>query len=110
MNVQVLADPFAQLLWASPALPGAVHDVRAASAARSTHRAGGGGRPSLPARRPDQQPLASGSCAHLVKVTRKEGNMHPSPDRSEILETDREGPQVWSGRPTVSDRSTPTSG
>ncbi|WP_327669543.1 MULTISPECIES: IS5 family transposase [unclassified Streptomyces] len=30
MNVQVLADPFGQLLWASPALPGAVHDVRAA--------------------------------------------------------------------------------
>ncbi len=30
MNVQVLADPFSRLLWASPALPGAVHDVRAA--------------------------------------------------------------------------------
>ncbi|MDQ0773946.1 hypothetical protein QF026_002412 [Streptomyces aurantiacus] len=30
MNVQVLADPFGWLLWASPALPGAVHDVRAA--------------------------------------------------------------------------------
>lgn len=30
MNVQVLADPFGRLLWASPALPGAVHDVRAA--------------------------------------------------------------------------------
>ncbi|WP_349816470.1 transposase family protein [Streptomyces sp. MRC013] len=30
MNVQVIADPFGQLLWASPALPGAVHDVRAA--------------------------------------------------------------------------------
>ncbi|NJQ15312.1 transposase family protein [Streptomyces bohaiensis] len=30
MNVQVLADPFGCLLWASPALPGAVHDVRAA--------------------------------------------------------------------------------
>jgi hypothetical protein len=53
---------------------------------------------------------AGPSTAHLVKVTRKEGNMHPSSDRSEILETDREGPQVWSGRPTVSDRSTPTSG
>ncbi|GAA2487905.1 hypothetical protein GCM10010406_25080 [Streptomyces thermolineatus] len=30
MNVQVLADPFGRLMWASPALPGAVHDVRAA--------------------------------------------------------------------------------
>ncbi|AJE43338.1 IS5/IS1182 family transposase [Streptomyces nodosus] len=30
MNVQVLADPFGRLLRASPALPGAVHDVRAA--------------------------------------------------------------------------------
>jgi hypothetical protein len=30
MNVQVFADPFGRLLWASPALPGAIHDVRAA--------------------------------------------------------------------------------
>lgn len=30
MNVQVIADPMGRLLWASPALPGAVHDVRAA--------------------------------------------------------------------------------
>jgi hypothetical protein len=30
MNVQVITDPFGRLLWASPALPGAVHDVRAA--------------------------------------------------------------------------------
>lgn len=30
MNVQVIADPFGRLLWASPALPGAVHDIRAA--------------------------------------------------------------------------------
>ena len=30
MNVQVIADPLGRLLWASPALPGAVHDVRAA--------------------------------------------------------------------------------
>ena len=30
MNVQVIADPSGHLLWASPALPGAVHDVRAA--------------------------------------------------------------------------------
>jgi DDE superfamily endonuclease/Helix-turn-helix of DDE superfamily endonuclease len=30
MNVQVLADPFGRLLWVSPALPGAVHDIRAA--------------------------------------------------------------------------------
>lgn len=30
MNVQVITDPFGRLLWASPALPGAVHDVKAA--------------------------------------------------------------------------------
>lgn len=30
MNVQVLADPAGRLLWASPALPGAVHDIRTA--------------------------------------------------------------------------------
>ncbi|MFE9701387.1 IS5 family transposase [Streptomyces sp. NPDC006270] len=30
MNVQVIADPFGRLLWASPALPGSVHDIRAA--------------------------------------------------------------------------------
>lgn len=51
-----------------------------------------------------------GLAGHLVRMTRKESNLRPPPDRSEILETDREGPQVWSGRPTVSDRSTPTSG
>jgi hypothetical protein len=30
MNVQILADSAGRLLWASPALPGAIHDVRAA--------------------------------------------------------------------------------
>ncbi|MEV5129107.1 transposase family protein [[Kitasatospora] papulosa] len=30
MNVQVLTDPFGRLLWASPALPDAVHDIKAA--------------------------------------------------------------------------------
>ncbi|MCX4654842.1 transposase family protein [Streptomyces microflavus] len=30
MNVQVLTDPFGRLLWASPALPGSVHDLTAA--------------------------------------------------------------------------------
>ncbi|MEU6708079.1 transposase family protein [Streptomyces wuyuanensis] len=30
MNVQALADPFGRQLWASPALPDAVHDVHAA--------------------------------------------------------------------------------
>jgi hypothetical protein len=30
MNVQVIADPLGRLLWASPALPGAVHDIKAA--------------------------------------------------------------------------------
>jgi hypothetical protein len=30
VNVQVLADPHGELLWASPALPGSVHDLKAA--------------------------------------------------------------------------------
>jgi hypothetical protein len=30
MNVQVLADPLGNLLWASPALPGSMHDIKAA--------------------------------------------------------------------------------
>lgn len=30
MNVQVLTDPFGRVIWASPALPGAVHDIKAA--------------------------------------------------------------------------------
>jgi DDE superfamily endonuclease len=30
MNVQVIADPAGRLLWASPALPGAAHDLKAA--------------------------------------------------------------------------------
>lgn len=30
MNVQVVTDPFGRLLWASPALPGATHDLTAA--------------------------------------------------------------------------------
>jgi hypothetical protein len=30
MNVQVIADPIGRLIRASPALPGAVHDIRAA--------------------------------------------------------------------------------
>ncbi|OIV38710.1 IS5 family transposase [Mangrovactinospora gilvigrisea] len=30
MNIHVIADPVGRLLWASPALPGAVHDIRAA--------------------------------------------------------------------------------
>ena len=30
MNVQVIADPLGRLIWASPALPGAVHDLTAA--------------------------------------------------------------------------------
>jgi hypothetical protein len=30
MNVQVITDPTRRLLWASPALPGAVHDIKAA--------------------------------------------------------------------------------
>ncbi|MCX4825958.1 transposase [Streptomyces sp. NBC_01142] len=30
MNVQALTDPFGRLLWASAALPGAIHDIKAA--------------------------------------------------------------------------------
>jgi hypothetical protein len=46
MNVQVNADPCGRLLWASPALPGAVHNLRAAhkrdlaGARRATSRTG----------------------------------------------------------------------
>jgi hypothetical protein len=32
MNVQVITDPHGRLLWASPALPGSVHDIKAARA------------------------------------------------------------------------------
>ena len=32
VNVQVIADPAGRLVWASPALPGAVHDLAAARA------------------------------------------------------------------------------
>ncbi|GHB69896.1 hypothetical protein GCM10010377_70760 [Streptomyces viridiviolaceus] len=28
-NLQVITDPFGELLWASPALPGAIHDIKA---------------------------------------------------------------------------------
>jgi hypothetical protein len=30
VNVQVITDPAGRILWVSPALPGAVHDVKAA--------------------------------------------------------------------------------
>jgi hypothetical protein len=30
VNVQILADPHGELIWASPALPGSIHDLRAA--------------------------------------------------------------------------------
>jgi hypothetical protein len=30
MNVQVITDPFGRLLRASPLLPGAIHDIKAA--------------------------------------------------------------------------------
>ncbi|MPY30244.1 transposase [Streptomyces adustus] len=30
MNVQIITDPAGRLVWASPALPGAVHDIKAA--------------------------------------------------------------------------------
>jgi hypothetical protein len=32
MNMQAITDPFGQLLWASPAPPEAVHDIKAARA------------------------------------------------------------------------------
>ncbi len=43
VNVQVLTDPFGRLLWASPALPGSVHDLTAGrhhGAHRRAHRRG----------------------------------------------------------------------
>jgi hypothetical protein len=39
VNVQVLADPAGRLVWASPALPGARHDLGAARAPNSTSSA-----------------------------------------------------------------------
>ncbi|MFJ6919468.1 transposase family protein [Streptomyces sp. NPDC101133] len=36
MNVQVITDPAGRLLWASPALPGSVHDIKAARHHRRT--------------------------------------------------------------------------
>jgi hypothetical protein len=36
VNVQVLADPSGGLVWASPALPGAVHDLSAAAPTASS--------------------------------------------------------------------------
>ncbi|GAA1261624.1 hypothetical protein GCM10009646_57030 [Streptomyces aureus] len=54
MNVQVIADPRGKLLWASPALPGAVHDIKApeptASSTPSPRRAWPAGRTGLPGR------------------------------------------------------------
>ena len=37
LNVQVLTDPAGRLLWASPALPGSVHDLTAARRHRLVH-------------------------------------------------------------------------
>lgn len=36
VNVQVISDPAGRLLWASPALPGAVHDIKAARSTASS--------------------------------------------------------------------------
>lgn len=56
MNVQVLADSLGRLIWVSPALPGAVHDIRAARThgiPPGPHRGGRHllGRQGLPGRR-----------------------------------------------------------
>jgi hypothetical protein len=40
LNVQVLTDPAGRLIWASPALPGSVHDVKAARHHGLVHAAG----------------------------------------------------------------------
>jgi hypothetical protein len=63
VNVQVLTDPFGRLPWASPALPGAIRDIRAPAntasstpsprptpAAQSASHIGDADRPSLTAR------------------------------------------------------------
>ena len=50
------------------------------------------------------------SVTHFVTLTQMLPILRSTPCWSEILESDREGPQVWSGRPTVSDRSIPTLG
>ncbi len=38
MNVQVIADAVGRLVWASPALPGATHDLSAARVTASSTR------------------------------------------------------------------------
>ncbi|WWR49567.1 transposase family protein [Streptomyces sp. SCSIO 30461] len=40
MNVQVITDPAGRLLWASPALPGAVHDIKVLIATQDEHGRG----------------------------------------------------------------------
>jgi hypothetical protein len=45
MNIQVLTDPFGKLVWASPALPGALHDIKAARTHGLLDALSGGGIP-----------------------------------------------------------------
>lgn len=71
-------------------------------------RSATGGMPSICARAWVTPLMLAALASRQADV--KEANLRPPSDRSEILEADREGPQVWSGRPTVSDRSTPTLG
>ena len=47
MNVQVITDPFARLLWASAALPGAVHELKAARTHGILARGSASGQTSL---------------------------------------------------------------
>jgi hypothetical protein len=58
-------------------------------------------------------PTFTGGYRHMATSRHTDinlGNLSLRWHRSEILETDREGSQVWSGRRTVSGRSTRTSG
>jgi hypothetical protein len=79
MNVQVLADPAGRLVWASPALPGATHDLTAARTvglidalanARVTTFAdkgypGAGGTIRTPFKRRHHRPRLSGVQKHV---------------------------------------------
>jgi hypothetical protein len=69
VNVQVLTDPAGRLLWASPALPGSIHDVKAARRHGLIHALTGRDVPVLADRgyqgapaAPSASPSAAGTC------------------------------------------------
>jgi len=116
MNVQVIADPKGCLLWASPALAGAVHDIRAAPshgivdalaetgincwADKGYQGAGGTVRlPPLP--RPMEQPLRRTACRQPVPYegagTGRTSHRHPqvlaAPAQAPLLDNPNHEPR-----------------